>query len=84
MNNTFDSLARQLEPGDQIEVAWKDKRRQAEMYPSKGVVEWLGPRFIVYRTPRGWRCTVSKADIEAGVSVVTKKKRSTQLRLVRG
>ena len=46
------------------------KGRPKEAYPPKGTVEWIGPRFIVYRTPKGWCCTVSKADMMSGVMVI--------------
>lgn len=70
MNQTFETLVRRLMPGDRIEVTWDKGRRPKEAYPPKGTVEWIGPHFIVYRTPKGWRCTVSKADMMAGVMVV--------------
>lgn len=70
MNQTFEVLVRRLMPGDRIEITWGKGRRPKEAYPKKGTVVWLGPRFIVYRTPKGWCCTVSKADLMSGVMVV--------------
>ncbi len=70
MDKAFEALVRRLMPGDRIEVTWGKGQRPKEAYPPKGTVEWIGPRFIVYRTPKGWCCTVSKADMMSGVMVV--------------
>jgi hypothetical protein len=74
MDQTFESLVRRLTPGDRIEVTWGKGRRPKEAYPTKGVVTWIGSRFIVYQTPKGWRSTVSKGDlVSEGAMVVVKK-----------
>ncbi|MCR4399799.1 MAG: hypothetical protein QHH05_07330 [Syntrophomonadaceae bacterium] len=59
----------ELNPRDHIEIQWNGGKLPKECPHSRGVVEQITRRFIVVRSPSGYKFCVSFNDMAEGTQV---------------
>ncbi|MGB9792689.1 MAG: hypothetical protein ACPLTR_08970 [Thermacetogeniaceae bacterium] len=69
----FSEILKGFKPGDCVRVEWPSKETPRECYQEKGTVVQVTDRFVVIRSPGGYRFCVAVYDLACGTRIVLRK-----------